>query len=280
MKAVPPWLSRLVAWASSLSLLNRCKAWLPQPLRQHLWQLAVSREVFTVWGSRLHVPPSARNRSVVMDQYEPEVARKLIEILQPGMTVCDIGANIGFLTLLAARLVGPAGRVYAFEPVPDNFRILQQNIARNGHKNVTTFQKAVSEHNGVARIHISDFCGCHSLLPNPAQDSGRTIEVEMVRLDSLPDLRHVDLIKIDTEGTELSVLRSFGSTRPTHILLECNSWRLTESGMTGRQFLEELRSLGFLHLENLEEPAAGLQKIEDGYEGSWNLYASAIPAPT
>lgn len=277
-KLLPVWLPELVRSARKSSFLTRWKHWLPKSLRQAGWRIAIEQEVFTVWGSRLYVPADARNRGIILDEYEPAVANKMRELLRPGMTVCDVGANLGVITLLAARLVGASGRVLAFEPVPGNCELLRYNVTLNGYANVSIFQKAVSDQTGVAEIHLSNFCGSHSLLPQPAEATGQILSVETVRLDSFPELQRLDLIKIDTEGAELSVLRSLGIIRPSHILLECNTERLQAGGLSGREFLQALRDLGYDYIKNLDAPSVGLAPIEDGQEGSWNLHASHHPS--
>ena len=75
---------------------------------------------------------------------EPEVQQALAELVKPGQTVYDVGANIGFFTILCSRLVGPQGRVYAFEPIPQNLVTLRHNIALNGLTNVVIVDKALS----------------------------------------------------------------------------------------------------------------------------------------
>src|ERR1035441_6724268 len=81
--------------------------------------------------------------SVLHDQYEPETKALLGSLIRPGMTVFDIGAHVGHYTLLAARIVGPTGRVYAFEPEPENFALLKRNVELNGYKNVTCVPKEI-----------------------------------------------------------------------------------------------------------------------------------------
>jgi hypothetical protein len=76
--------------------------------------------------------------------YEPDVSHILGKVLREGDVVIDVGANIGFFTVLASLLVGPAGRVVAFEPEADNLARLRANLAHNVCKNVTVIEKAVT----------------------------------------------------------------------------------------------------------------------------------------
>jgi precorrin-6B methylase 2 len=80
--------------------------------------------------------------------YEPMTTLAFHTLVQPGDRVVDVGAHVGYFTLLAARLCGPNGRVFAFEPHPDNFRLLERNIRENGAENVTAVRKAVADRAG------------------------------------------------------------------------------------------------------------------------------------
>lgn len=267
-------LSRLILRVRRSSATQLCKRFLPQPLRGAAWRLAIRQEIFTVCGSQMYIPPDTRNRSIVLDQYEPPATKKIRELLRPGMTFCDVGANVGVFTLLASKLVGTSGRVLAFEPVPGNCEILCRNIALNKLTNISVFHQAVSDQPGQVQIHLSDYMGSHSMIPGPARATGAVLTVEAVRLDGVPGLQQLDFLKVDTEGTELLVLRSLGTIRPSHLVLECNMERLQTSGSGGKDFLLALHQMGYHHIENLDAPAVGIAPIEAGQNGSWNLYAS------
>lgn len=88
--------------------------------------------------------------------YEKEVVRLFCEIVKPGMTVLDVGAHIGYHTLIAARLVGSQGRVYSFEPEPSNFAQLSKNVELNGLDNVTLVQKAISNKSGREKLYLDE----------------------------------------------------------------------------------------------------------------------------
>ena len=113
--------------------------------------------------------------------------------VRPGMCVFDVGANIGYYTLLAARAVGPSGRVYAFEPEPHNFELLTRNVAENRFTNVRAINAAVSNRVGVVRLHLDD-ANFGSASPSRSVRSVRRraapVEVETVRLDDYADEAH------------------------------------------------------------------------------------------
>jgi FkbM family methyltransferase len=152
---------------------------------------------------------------------EPEVQDALAELVKPGQTVYDVGANIGFFTMLCSRLVGPQGRVYAFEPVPQNLATLKRNVALNGLTNVVVVEKALSSSTGTAEMFVSPWSAFHSLnvagaskQENHGPQSG-AIVVQTIALDEFvhgDGVRAPDLVKIDVEGAELVVLDGMRET--------------------------------------------------------------------
>ena len=93
---------------------------------------------------------------------EPEVQQLLAELIEPGQTVYDVGANIGFFTILCSRLVGPEGRVYAFEPIPQNLAALRHNIELNGLRTSSSSSSALSSETGTAEMFVSPWSAFHS----------------------------------------------------------------------------------------------------------------------
>jgi len=88
------------------------------------------------------------HRSFVYGSWEPEVVRSIQSHVKRGMRVLDIGAQSGFYSLLLARLIGPEGLVFAFEPLPANYRILEENVSLNHINNVVVIREAVSDQSG------------------------------------------------------------------------------------------------------------------------------------
>jgi len=121
--------------------------------------------------------------------------------LREGFVVLDIGANVGLISLLAAKRVGGTGRVYAFEPVPEIFVRLQENIALNGFNNIEPVPLALSSQRGMATISIAHD-GASSLF---CRVSNEFVEVPTERLDDFVEregIERVDAIKLDViEGT-------------------------------------------------------------------------------
>ena len=149
-------------------------------------------------------------RGMAYGDYEPAVVRAVQTWTQPGWTVVDVGSQVGYMTLLLAQAVGPAGHVFAFEPMPANFAALRENVALNGYQNITLSQTAVSNTAGRTRLHQLDrreLSATATLVAGGDADTGG-LEVETGRLDDLiPSARRpVRLVKLDVEGAEGWVL--------------------------------------------------------------------------
>lgn len=135
--------------------------------------------------------------------YELEKQRAFAQVTPLGGTVLDLGANVGFYTLLAAELVGHYGSVHAFEPVSRNLQYLRCHIALNGLANVTVIEAAVSDTNGKRRFRLH-----HSPAMGHLSDDGQK-EVSTVTLDEFVfgTVTTPHSIKIDVEGAEYAVLQ-------------------------------------------------------------------------
>ena len=151
---------------------------------------------------------------------EPRLQSALTSELRPGATFFDIGANVGFMTLIAARLVGPSGRVLAFEPVPANAAAIRENVALNGIDWVEVHETAIARSTGNASLIISDVSAFSRLatvnVPTGARES---IEVPVTSIDEfLAGGGHPapDVVKIDVEGAELEVIEGMRRTLAEH----------------------------------------------------------------
>lgn len=144
------------------------------------------------------------------DWFEDELAFLRVA-LEPGQNAIDIGANYGVYALTIARAVGPAGRVWAFEPASATARLLRQSIAANACANVTVEQSALSRTRGTARLSLH----VHSELNALARDSDADGSGESVRVETLDDFvasnADIDFVKIDAEGEEAAIIE--GGTR-------------------------------------------------------------------
>jgi FkbM family methyltransferase len=145
-----------------------------------------------------------------LGMYEVEKRSAIAQLLRPGQTFVDVGANKGDFALLAAERMGDRGRVLAFEPEPANCGWIRRSVELNGYRSVQVHQLALGEAEGSISLHLSEVSGHHSIVPGRDDSLGRSIEVPVTTLDSVVRATgnpRVDLIKIDVEGADLAVLR-------------------------------------------------------------------------
>ncbi len=196
--------------------------------------------------------------------WEPLETAAFLAYAQEGMCVFDVGANIGYYTLLAARAVGPSGRVYAFEPEPHNFELLTRNVAENGFTNVRPVNAAVSNRAGVVRLHLDDAnFGAHSFDPGSVRNSsGRSVEAETVRLDDFADEARAFeagvLVKVDVQGAEGLVVeggRRLLALPKVTAFMEFWPEALARAQADAARVLADLENLGF-RFEDIESPEA------------------------
>lgn len=148
--------------------------------------------------------------------FEPHVLAVLSDLLTPGAACLDVGANLGWFTVIASRLVGPRGRVLALEPDPANLRLLRRNVSLNGCANVTVVAAAAGAGKGRARLYRSnENLGDHRLAIH--SDRPDRVEVAVESIDDIVAGRKrspgpIDVVKIDTQGSECAILRGMEAT--------------------------------------------------------------------
>jgi FkbM family methyltransferase len=178
------------------------------------------------WGVQMFLPAEWRGLPKLIfafrEYYEPELAC-LEEVLSPGKTFVDAGANVGIYTLAASRIVGKTGRVFAFEPSMQSLPALQRNIALNRLTNVVAFPVALSHVTAAAKLYHGPNPSLNSLGKETAW-SEESEEITTERLDDILEracIDHVDVIKVDVQGAEELVLRGarkvLSSMHPTII---------------------------------------------------------------
>ena len=147
------------------------------------------------------------NHVVIGRSYDPGIAAVLNRRVKPGMAVVDIGANIGYLTMLLASLVAPSGLVVAVEPNPENVKLLEASRRVNGFDQVLVIQAAAGRHTALLALNVSYSNGTTTDFPNDLDAIFASRPVPCFAMDELlPKDRHFDLVKIDTEGAELNAL--------------------------------------------------------------------------
>lgn len=158
--------------------------------------------------------PASRGKilRILNGTYEREQTRLFEQHVRPGATVLDVGAHVGYYTLLSAVLAGPSGRVHAFEPNPKNADFLRRHVRINRLDTVRVEQAAVSDHEGTARFDFGTGSGTGHLADRGA------LEVRTLRLDDYCAQHALApaAIKIDVEGAEMSVLQGARETLARH----------------------------------------------------------------
>jgi FkbM family methyltransferase len=158
-----------------------------------------------------------RDDFLFMTNHENEI----MEYFNPneGDTVVDVGAHIGLYSLIAAKRVGPSGKVIAIEPDPENCKILKKNILLNQLSNVEALECAVYSTRGKLRLFLPELEQGRTIFNTVMQDRARTstnfLEVEANTLDNILEsinITEVNWIKIDVEGAELEVLKGAVNT--------------------------------------------------------------------
>lgn len=204
---------------------------------------------------------------VAVGEWEPGETALLGAFMKPGMTVVDVGAHVGYYSVLAGRLVGPRGLVVAFEPDPRNFELLLANVWRNGLTNVVCYPWALSERPGFAALHRSaDNSGDHRLHAVVGEER-ETVSVRVAALDDLEAIRPpVDVVKVDTQGGEEAVLRGaerlLAGSPDVLVTVEYAPAQLRGAGSDPLGVLDYYRSLGFVVL--VQEPEErGLLELRD-----------------
>lgn len=165
----------------------------------------------------------------------------------PGDTIVEIGANIGTETVCFSDIVGPSGKVYAFEPLPSNLKMLQASLSLTLNQNTTLLPLAVGDACRKVRFVVpprQNSSGVGHILVNDKELSSKSIDVDCVTLDSESDRIGVaKLIVMDVEGAELMVLRGarnyINSNRP-HLVLEASPKLLAKAGSNLSELYSEL----------------------------------------
>lgn len=210
--------------------------------------------------------------------YEPEVSYFFASLLQPGDVVVDIGAHIGYFSVLAGRIVGAEGKVFAFEPEPGNYRRLRDHLAQNGLRQVQSFNVALGSAPGTAEMYFnSDNDGGHAFwdvaehqLCERTREEGKRLSAEVVVLDhvlaGLAPGKGPKLIKIDAEGMEYEILK--GSLRTIlghevpYIVCEINRFALERMGTSEQQLRGFMRLIGY-QVSLMKQDGTGLQPLAD-----------------
>ncbi len=182
--------------------------------------------------------------------FEPYETTLIESVVKPGDVVLDIGANIGYYTLIFARLVGEQGRVYAFEPDPTNFQLLKKNIRANGYHNVVFINKAVAEVSEPLSLYLCpDNKGDHRIFAS--KTIGTRFRSKQPRLMNILPTTKVKLTssrwiyKARKGGPSAECKSCFRKHRDVKIITEFWPAGLRRSGIEAKEYLADLERQGF-----------------------------------
>jgi len=254
------------------------------PRQRGTWRLLQASAGFLVAelepgvSVRIAHPGDSMEAAIVRGRWkEREEADRFLSLMRPGMTVFDVGANLGMYSLMAAKRVGPGGKVHAFEPTPRLVRKVEDNAALNGFSNIVINQVAVSDRPATAEFFLCADDDQSSL----AAISDSAITVRTITLDDYiaeQGIGRVDLVKIDVEGAEVCAFagarRLLSGPEAPAIFLEINPGALGKMGSSAGELESLLRGHGYA-LSTVAE--------HEGYRNVLALprgaAATTIPAP-
>lgn len=198
--------------------------------------------------------------------WEPYESHLVLKHFQRGQIFVDVGANIGYYTLLASKLTGPEGMVFAYEPDRNNFALLQKNVNHNNLDNVRLYPLALSDRNEAGELFLSmDNFGDHRIYSGGESRISQAIQLVHGSQHLSPKTRHIDFLKVDTQGAEYFVvngLKELIARNSAHLrmILEFCPYGIRHSGADGHQLIALLDSFGMQyhiidHIEHKLIPA-------------------------
>ncbi len=179
---------------------------------------------------------------------EPSSTEIYRKQLSPGMTIVDVGANIGYYVLIEARALGTSGKIYAIEPAPKNFEMLQANLEINSFGcEIESHNLAISDSVGQVQFEIAGASNHHRLSVNGS--GANTIEVEATTLDVLLAGKKIDMVRMDAEGAEWVILRGMrgilAGNQPLKMFIEVHPKLIREYRGDLDEWLEMLADSNF-----------------------------------
>lgn len=217
--------------------------------------------------------------------WEPFETSLVLSLLRPGDVFVDVGANIGYFSVLAASVVGAQGAVFAFEPDPDNYRLLRANAELNGLEHcITAVEAALSDVEGEGRLFLSeDNLGDHQVYSGDEQRSSVPITLCEGSEYLAERTQRVDLLKVDTQGSEYQVIAGLmplleSLDQKPRIIIELTPHSLRQAGASGRALIELLATLEqpFWIIDHIEQRLAASSAEELAlWCDNWDAVAEA-----
>jgi FkbM family methyltransferase len=229
------------------------------------------------FGARFHcrLNDSVQGVLFVFGVWEPNLASYLQRRIKKGDIFIDVGANIGYFSLLASTLVGAEGKVYSIEASPSIFKLLSEHIAINAAENVTALNIAAAAEQGVLNLYQgpAENLGSTSILQSQGMILEATVPADKLSTIVGQDLLRAKVIKIDVEGAELPVLLDILSVagnlpRDQEIAVELNPAGMEQFGISPKALLDQFEQAGY-----------HAYIIENGYTNEAYLQGLAIKAP-
>lgn len=175
------------------------------------------------------------------------------DIIKPGMSILEIGANIGYYTILMGKLVGETGRVYSFEPYPSSFEVLQKNIKLNNLlRIVETHNTAISNKSAIQKFYLGQASNVHTLMDlNPEMNEKQYFNVETIDINTFLEENNtkIDLIRMDIEGHERDIFSRLGELQsdllPEYIFFEIHPLGDIDPDPTFHEPIQKILNLGY-----------------------------------
>lgn len=225
--------------------------WLAGPIVGGGFRLRGDDATFDVDGVRL-VTPRRFVPHFIQAPYEPDLLMWLDHNLAPGGVAIDVGAHVGYLSIVMAKLVGSAGHVYAIEPALENVAYLTKNLEANHVRNVDILPVAAAAEPGLATFRINESSDSFGFFEHPNTSTISTRSVPVMSIDSIfseSSLPRLDLIKIDVEGAELETLSGLQATLERFprlpLVVEWFPAAYASRGIDSDLLPNELASLGY-----------------------------------
>lgn len=215
------------------------------------------------------------------ENFETDIVKKIIK---KGDIVIDIGSNIGYYTLIFAKLVGDTGKIYAFEPDQTNFSLLKKNVEINGYQNVMLENKIVANSNSQMSLFLDkENLGAHSIIPH---DDALQVKVDSVKLDDyLKGFNEkINFIKMDIEGGEAEALKGMvtilQNSNELKIMSEFNPPLLKKFGLEHEEYIRTFQKFGFdvFHIDSKKKKIIPiiLKNFIKKYSPEKNLYTNIL----
>lgn len=209
----------------------------------------LKKDFVVIDGHKLIVDKNDGLNLLINGKHEPAVTKLVKNEVKNGDVVLDLGSHIGYYTLMFSKLVGDKGKVYAFEPNPNNFAILKKNVGLNNCKNVVLVQKAVSNETGKVNLYFDEDFEVSSRMYNPQNKRYKHIKVGSTRLDDYFKNTKINFIKMDIEGSECNAVEGMTNllnyNRELKIITEFWPVGLRKYGKSSKEYLRLLSKQNF-----------------------------------